>query len=121
MGISAHPMIVPTGFANNGPRAGSYPEAIQPAGDHRRLAFGLGTQMQQRGIEPVTLAMNYRGLFLRSRMPGDVRPDAGRYSRQGFRPLPIALAYFAQFHLMRPRGAAMVHASITPMADGRLR
>ena len=106
------PMIAPTGFREYDARW-QYPEAINLPGI-TALGLGLGTQMQQRGIEPVIAVGNdYRdyslsiknALILGLMQAGIHVKDIG--------PCLSPMAYFAQFHLDAP-AVAMVTASHNP-------
>jgi len=105
-------MIVPTGFREYDARW-KYPEDINLAGI-TALGLGLGTQMRNRGIEPVIAVGNdYRdyslsiknALMLGLMQAGIHVKDIG--------PALSPMAYFAQFHLDAP-AVAMVTASHNP-------
>ncbi len=106
------PMITPTGFREYDARW-KYPDDINLAGI-TALGLGLGTQMRQRGIEPVIAVGNdYRdyslsiknALMLGLMQAGIHVKDIG--------PALSPMAYFAQFHLDAP-AVAMVTASHNP-------
>ena len=105
-------MITPTGFREYDARW-KYPEDINLAGI-TALGLGLGTQMRNRGIEPVIAVGNdYRdyslsiknALMLGLMQAGIHVKDIG--------PALSPMAYFAQFHLDAP-AVAMVTASHNP-------
>ena len=105
-------MIAPTGFREYDARW-KYPEDINLAGI-TALGLGLGTQMRNRGIEPVIAVGNdYRdyslsiknALMLGLMQAGIHVKDIG--------PALSPMAYFAQFHLDAP-AVAMVTASHNP-------
>ena len=106
------PMITPTGFREYDARW-KYPQDINLAGI-TALGLGLGTQMHNRGIEPVIAVGNdYRdyslsiknALMLGLMQAGIHVKDIG--------PALSPMAYFAQFHLDAP-AVAMVTASHNP-------
>lgn len=106
------PMITPTGFREYDARW-KYPDDINLAGI-TALGLGLGTQMRQRGIEPVIAVGNdYRdyslsiknALMLGLMQAGIHVKDIG--------PALSPMAYFSQFHLDAP-AVAMVTASHNP-------
>ncbi|WP_109313230.1 phosphomannomutase/phosphoglucomutase [Ruegeria sp. AU67] len=106
------PMIKPTGFREYDARW-KYPEEINLPG-MTALGLGLGTQMRNRGIEPVIAVGNdYRdyslaiknALILGLMQAGIQVKDIG--------PALSPMAYFAQFHLNVP-AVAMVTASHNP-------
>ncbi len=106
------PMIAPTGFREYDARW-KYPEEINLPG-MTALGLGLGTQMIQRGIDPVIAVGNdYRdyslgiknALMLGLMQAGIKVLDIG--------PALSPMAYFAQFHLDAP-AVAMVTASHNP-------
>ncbi len=105
-------MITPTGFREYDARW-KYPDDINLPGI-TALGLGLGTQMQNRGIEPVIAVGNdYRdyslsiknALMLGLMQAGIHVKDIG--------PALSPMAYFAQFHLDAP-AVAMVTASHNP-------
>ncbi|WP_457644958.1 phosphomannomutase/phosphoglucomutase [Profundibacter sp.] len=105
-------MITPTGFREYDARW-KYPEDINLAGI-TALGLGLGTQMRNRGIEPVIAVGNdYRdyslsiknALMLGLMQAGIHVKDIG--------PALSPMAYFSQFHLDAP-AVAMVTASHNP-------
>lgn len=105
-------MITPTGFREYDARW-KYPDDINLAGI-TALGLGLGTQMRNRGIEPVIAVGNdYRdyslsiknALMLGLMQAGIHVKDIG--------PALSPMAYFAQFHLDAP-AVAMVTASHNP-------
>jgi len=105
-------MITPTGFREYDARW-KYPEDINLAGI-TALGLGLGTQMRNRGVEPVIAVGNdYRdyslsiknALMLGLMQAGIHVKDIG--------PALSPMAYFSQFHLDAP-AVAMVTASHNP-------
>ena len=105
-------MIKPTGFREYDARW-KYPEEINLPG-MTDLGLGLGTQMQNRGIDPVIAVGNdYRdyslaiknALMLGLMQAGITVKDIG--------PALSPMAYFSQFHLDVP-AVAMVTASHNP-------
>ena len=105
-------MITPTGFREYDARW-KYPEEINLPGI-TALGMGLGTQMRNRGIEPVIAVGNdYRdyslsiknALMLGLMQAGIHVKDIG--------PALSPMAYFSQFHLDAP-AVAMVTASHNP-------
>ena len=105
-------MITPTGFREYDARW-KYPEEINLPGI-TALGLGLGTQMMERGIDPVIAVGNdYRdyslsiknALMLGLMQAGIKVLDIG--------PAVSPMAYFAQFHLDAP-AVAMVTASHNP-------
>lgn len=105
-------MITPTGFREYDARW-KYPEDINLAGI-TALGLGLGTQMRNRGIEPVIAVGNdYRDYSLSIKnalMLGLMQ--AGIYVKD-IGPALSPMAYFSQFHLDAP-AVAMVTASHNP-------
>jgi phosphomannomutase / phosphoglucomutase len=108
----AEPMIAPTGFREYDARW-RFPEEINLPGV-TALGLGLGTQMHERGLEPViAVANDYRDYSLAVKhalilglMQAGVRVrDIG--------PAITPMAYFAQMHLRTP-AVAMVTASHNP-------
>ena len=106
------PMIVPTGFREYDARW-RFPDEINIEGI-KALGLGLGTQMYQRGIEPVIAVGNdYRSYS------GDVKNaliiglmQAG-INVKNIGTALSPMAYFSQFHLDVP-AVAMVTASHNP-------
>jgi phosphomannomutase / phosphoglucomutase len=108
----AEPMIAPTGFREYDARW-RFPEEINLLGV-TALGLGLGTQMHERGLEPVIAVGNdYRdyspavktALILGLMQAGVRVRDIG--------PAITPMAYFAQMHLGTP-AVAMVTASHNP-------
>jgi len=106
------PMITPTGFREYDARW-KYPDDINLAGI-TALGLGLGTQMRQRGIEPVIAVGNdyreYSPSIKNALMLGLIQ--AGIHVKD-IGPALSPMAYFAQFHLDAP-AVAMVTASHNP-------
>ncbi|KIC51231.1 phosphomannomutase/phosphoglucomutase [Tateyamaria sp. ANG-S1] len=106
------PMITPTGFREYDARW-KYPDQINLPGI-TALGLGLGTQMRQRGIEPVIAVGNdYRdySLSIKNALVVGLM-QAGIYVKD-IGPALSPMAYFAQFHLDVP-AVAMVTASHNP-------
>ena len=106
------PMIAPTGFREYDARW-KYPDDINLPGI-TALGLGLGTQMQQRGIEPVIAVGNdYRDYSLSIKNALIVGLMQAGIHVKDIGPALSPMAYFAQFHLGAP-AVAMVTASHNP-------
>ena len=106
------PMIAPTGFREYDARW-QYPEGINLPG-MTALGLGLGTQMQQRGIEPVIAVGNdYRDYSLAIKQALIIGLMQAGIRVRDIGPALSPMAYFAQFHLDTP-AVAMVTASHNP-------
>ena len=105
-------MIVPTGFREYDARW-QYPEAINLPGI-TALGLGLGTQMQQRNIEPVIAVGNdYRDYSLTIKQALILGLMQAGIQVRDIGTSLTPMAYFAQFHLGAP-AVAMVTASHNP-------
>ena len=106
------PMIAPTGFREYDARW-KYPEEINLPGI-TAVGLGLGTQIQQRGIEPVIAVGNdYRdySLAIKNALMIGLMQAGIHVKDIGTALSPMA--YFSQFHLDVP-AVAMVTASHNP-------
>ena len=105
-------MITPTGFREYDARW-KYPDDINLPGI-TALGLGLGTQMQQRGIEPVIAVGNdYRDYSLSIKNALIIGLMQAGIHVKDIGPALSPMAYFAQFHLGAP-AVAMVTASHNP-------
>ncbi|NNE52019.1 MAG: phosphomannomutase/phosphoglucomutase [Sulfitobacter sp.] len=106
------PMIAPTGFREYDARW-KYPDDINLPGV-TALGLGLGTQMMQRGIEPVIAVGNdYRDYSLAIKNALIIGLIQAGIHVKDIGPALSPMAYFAQFHLDAP-AVAMVTASHNP-------
>lgn len=105
-------MITPTGFREYDARW-KYPEEINLPG-MTALGLGLGTQIRQRGIEPVIAVGNdYRDYSLAIKQALIIGLMQAGIQVKDIGPAVSPMAYFAQFHLDVP-AVAMVTASHNP-------
>ena len=105
-------MIAPTGFREYDARW-KYPDEINLPGI-TALGLGLGTQMQNRGIEPVIAVGNdYRDYSLAIKQALIIGLMQAGIKVRDIGPALSPMAYFAQFHLDVP-AVAMVTASHNP-------
>ncbi|MEP2531857.1 phosphomannomutase/phosphoglucomutase [Shimia sp.] len=106
------PMIKPTGFREYDARW-KFPEEINLPG-MTALGFGLGTQIQRRGIEPVIAVGNdYRDYSVAIKHALIIGLMQAGIRVKDIGPAVSPMAYFAQFHLDVP-AVAMVTASHNP-------
>ncbi|MFK7938336.1 MAG: phosphomannomutase/phosphoglucomutase [Roseovarius sp.] len=106
------PMITPTGFREYDARW-KYPDEINLPGI-TALGLGLGTQMRNRGIEPViAVANDYRDYSLSIKNALIVGLMQAGIQVKDIGPALSPMAYFSQFHLDVP-AVAMVTASHNP-------
>lgn len=106
------PMITPTGFREYDARW-KYPDDINLVGI-TALGLGLGTQMHERGIEPVIAVGNdYREYSLTIKNALMLGLIQAGIQVKDIGPALSPMAYFAQFHLNAP-AVAMVTASHNP-------
>ncbi len=105
-------MIAPTGFREYDARW-KYPDEINLPG-MTALGLGLGTQIQQRGIEPViAVANDYRDYSLAIKNALIIGLMQAGIRVKDIGPAVSPMAYFSQFHLDVP-AVAMVTASHNP-------
>ncbi len=105
-------MVTPTGFREYDARW-KYPGEINLAGI-TALGRGLGTQMQNRGIEPVIAVGNdYRDYSVAVKNALIIGLIQAGIRVKDIGPALSPMAYFAQFHLDAP-AVAMVTASHNP-------
>ncbi|WP_435231245.1 phosphomannomutase/phosphoglucomutase [Pseudopelagicola sp. nBUS_20] len=106
------PMIKPTGFREYDARW-KFPEEINLPGI-TALGFGLGTQIQRRGIEPtIAVGNDYRDYSVAIKHALIIGLIQAGIKVQDIGPALSPMAYFAQFHLNLP-AVAMVTASHNP-------
>ena len=106
------PMIKPTGFREYDARW-KYPEEINLPG-MTALGLGLGTQIHERGIDPVIAVGNdYRGYSLAIKQALVIGLMQAGIHVKDIGPALSPMAYFSQFHLDVP-AVAMVTASHNP-------
>lgn len=107
-----YPMIAPTGFREYDARW-KYPEEINLPG-MTALGLGLGTQMHQRGIEPViAVGHDYREYSLPIKQALVIGLIQAGVQVKDIGPALSPMAYFAQFHI-DAAAVAMVTASHNP-------
>ena len=106
------PMITPTGFREYDARW-KYPDEINLPGI-TALGLGIGTQMFERGLEPViSVANDYRDYSLAIKNALIIGLIQAGIQVRDIGPAVSPMAYFSQFHLNVP-AVAMVTASHNP-------